>query len=248
MIIILNFNEEVPKLEKEDWLAGIRTIYPVSISYIPLGLACGIVLQQSGFNPLAVFLSSLFIYGGASQFLIASMMLSGLAVFEIITMVFFINLRHLLMSSTFAQRLSKESTLFTMLFAHVITDESFAVNTMKFRLDSNWSTKKGLAASITAWLTWVFSTFAGSLLGNSFAVSTVVMNYVLTAMFIFLLVSQMENKLMIWTGLFGLLIAVIVKFVLPGGIAILVASIIASLFGVVLETYLSKKGGTLHES
>lgn len=248
MIVILNFNEEVPAVKKEDWLSGIRTIFPVSISYIPLGLACGIVLQQSGFNALAVFFTSVLIYGGASQFLIASMMLSGLAAFEIITMVFFINLRHLLMSSTFAKRLSKESPLFTMLFAHIITDESFAVNTLKFRLDSNWTTEKGMAASITAWLTWVFSTVAGSLLGNTFTVSTVVMNYVLTAMFIFLLVSQMENKLLVWVGLFGLVVAVLMKLMMPGGIAILVASIISSLFGVTLETYMGKKGGAVHES
>ncbi|MGP6139379.1 AzlC family ABC transporter permease [Jeotgalibaca sp. A127] len=235
-------------MKKEEWLAGIKTIFPVSISYIPLGLACGIVLQQSGFNAIAVFLASLLVYGGASQFLIASMTLSGAAVFEIITMVFFINLRHLLMSSTFAQRLNKESTLFNMMFAHVITDESFAVNTLKFKLDPKWTPQKGVAASITAWLAWVVSTVAGSLLGNAFEVSTVVMTYVLTAMFIYLLVSQMENKIMVWTGLFGLVIAVLMKMLLQNGIAILIASILASLFGLALEIIKNRKEGIVHES
>lgn len=248
MIGILKFNEEVFYLEKEEWLTGIKTIVPVSISYIPLGLACGIVLQQSGFNPIAVFLASLLVYGGASQFLIASMTLSGAGVLEVITMVFFINLRHLLMSSTFAQRLNKQSTVFNMLFAHVITDESFAVNTLKFKLDPKWTPQKGLAASMTAWLSWVVSTVAGSLLGNAFEVSTVVMTFVLTAMFIYLLISQMENKIMVCTGLFGLLIAVLMKLWLQNGIAILVASILASLFGVFLEMLRGKKEVIIRES
>lgn len=247
MIVLLNFGEEVCLLKKEDWLAGARIMFPVVVSYIPLGIACGIVLQQSGFNPLAVFLSSLLIFAGASQFLIASMMMSHAVALEIIIMVLFINLRHLLMSSTFAQRLNKESRLFTMLFAHVITDESFAVNTMKFKLDPHWNTNKGLASSLVAWFTWVVSTVAGSVLGNAFEVSTVVMNFVLTAMFIYLLVSQMENKTMVWTGVFGLGIAVLLKMVLPNGIAILLASILASLFGLMLEKVQSK-GEVQHES
>ena len=58
----------------------------------------------------------------------------------------------------------------------------------------------------------------------------------------------MENKLLVWVGLFGLVVAVLMKLMMPGGIAILVASIISSLFGVTLETYMGKKGGAVHES
>lgn len=235
-------------MQKDDWLAGAKIIFPISISYIPLGLACGILLQQSGFHPFSVFMASLLIYGGASQFLIASMLLSGAAIIEIITMVFFINLRHLLMASTSAKRLKRQSTHFNLLFAQIITDESFAVNTMKFKVDKDWTPEKALAAGIIAHMTWVGSTFIGSLLGNTIALSTVVMNYVLTAMFIFLLVSQMDNQIVVWTGIFGMAVAILLKLILPSGIVILFASVLASLFGLSLELFKDWKGARLHES
>lgn len=235
-------------MKKEEWRTGFQAILPVCISYVPIGLACGVLLQQAGFNSIAVLMTSLFIYGGASQFMIASMTMSGVGVLEIVLMVFFINLRHLLMSSTLASRLKNESTLFNMLFAQTITDESYAVNLMKFKLDSGWTTNKALVAGTASYLTWGISTFIGGVLGSSVTISTVIMNYMLTAMFIYLLAAQIENWVLFWTSIFAIVLSVILKVILKNGIAILIASIIASFFGLVLSTIKEKKEGVIHES
>lgn len=235
-------------MKKEEWRDGFKAMIPVCISYFPIGLACGVLLQQAGFNSIAVLLMSLLVYGGASQFMIASMTISGVGFIEIVLMVFFINLRHLLMSSTIAGHLKNKSNLFNLAFAQSITDESYAVNMMKFKIDPSWTANKAMTAGVATYVTWASSTTIGALLGGSVSISTVVMNYMLTAMFIFLLVSQIENWVLFWTTIFAMVSAVILKVVLKNGIAILIASIIASLVGLGLANLKARKEEVVHES
>ena len=196
-------------MSKKEWLAGMRAIYPVCFGYIPMGLACGVLLQQAGYHWLAVMLMSLLIYGGASQFMIASMTVAGAGLLEMVIMIFFINLRHLLMSSSLAHRIREKSTAFSIFFAQTITDESFAVNTLYFKTEGMWNPTKAIAANVTAYATWILSTGIGAMAGKSIALSPVVMNYILIAMFIFLLISQIENRIVFWTAVFSSITAVL---------------------------------------
>lgn len=235
-------------MKKEEWLEGVKTTLPICISYFPIGIACGIVMQQSGFGAFAVLLTSMLLYGGASQFMIAGMMLSGAGLLEILFMVFFINLRHLLMSSSLASRVKDESSLFHFVFAQTITDESFGINTIHFRNHLDWTPNKALAAGTLPYLTWVVSTFIGAIAGNTLEVSTLVMNYMLTAMFIYLLVTQIENRIILWTAISAIIFAIIFMLLLQNTISILIASILASLFGLYLETLKEKKRGRIYEN
>lgn len=222
-------------MKKVDWKEVWKTMLPICISYIPIGIGCGILLEQAGFGSLAVLLTSLLIYGGASQFMIASMTLGGATLIQVVTMVFFINLRHILMSSSLASKVKTRSTTFNLLFAQTITDESFAINTLEFKTNPNWTSNNALAAGVIAYLTWAASTFVGALVGNNLALSTVVMNYLLVAMFIYLLVSQMENKVFLYTAIFAAVSAVLLKLVFQNGVGVLIASVLASFFGLALE-------------
>ena len=213
--------------------------------YIPMGLACGVLLQQAGYHWLAVMLMSLLIYGGASQFMIASMTVAGAGLLEMVIMIFFINLRHLLMSSSLAHRIREKSTAFSIFFAQTITDESFAVNTLYFRTDGMWNPTKAMAANVTAYSTWIISTGIGAMAGKSIALSPVVMNYILIAMFIFLLISQIENRIVFWTAVFSGITAVVLMNLLRHNIAIVLTSILASGFGLYLQNKKDDKEGIL---
>ena len=232
-------------MSKKEWLAGMRAIYPVCFGYIPMGLACGVLLQQAGYHWLAVMLMSLLIYGGASQFMIASMTVAGAGLLEMVIMIFFINLRHLLMSSSLAHRIREKSTAFSIFFAQTITDESFAVNTLYFRTEGMWNPTKAMAANVTAYSTWIISTGIGAMAGKNIALSPVVMNYILIAMFIFLLISQIENRIVFWTAVFSGIMAVVLMNLLRHNIAIVLTSILASGFGLYLQNKKDDKEGIL---
>ena len=234
-------------MSKSDWMAGVKAIYPVCFGYIPMGLACGVLLQQSGYHWVAVLFMSMFIYGGAAQFMIASMTAAGAGILEMVVMVFFINLRHLLMSSSLAQKIKAKKIPFSMLFAQTITDESFAVNTMHFKNDEQWTPNRGLSANITAYATWIISTAIGAFAGKSIAISPVVMNYILIAMFIYLLISQIENRIVLWTAILSGILAVVLMNLLHHNIAIVITSVCASGFGLFLQNIKDAKEGILRE-
>lgn len=40
------------KKKSAPWLQALHAVMPLCISYIPVGLACGVLLQKVGFDPL----------------------------------------------------------------------------------------------------------------------------------------------------------------------------------------------------
>jgi len=89
---------------------GAKAALPIVLGYLPVGMAFGVLARQAGLTPIEIGLMSLLVYAGASQFLAIEMILKGIAWFPTVIATFFINLRHLLMSSTLSLFLP-ESTL-----------------------------------------------------------------------------------------------------------------------------------------
>ena len=112
---------------------GIKAAWPICIGYIPLGLAFGILAQKAGFDWLDIGIMSAIVFAGSSQFIAVSMLGAGAAPPSIILTTFAVNLRHVLMSSALAVHLHGVSRRFLSLFAYGVTDESFAVNIVRFR-------------------------------------------------------------------------------------------------------------------
>lgn len=227
-------------MKVQDWRAGFKVIYPVLLGYIPLGLACGMLLHDAGFSTLAILLMSLLVFAGASQFMAASMVAMGATTPAIIIMGFFLNLRHSLMSSSMSNRVKKSSIPFILLFSHTLADEAYAVNYNQFQ-NHEWSEQKALAANLLAYLTWCISTAIGGVLGSALVVNTVIMNYILISMFIYLLVSQFVSKVVVFVGLFSGVLSVILMLLLKHNIALVIAAILASFVGYFIEDYLAKK-------
>jgi len=221
-------------MTKKDWLEGFKQIIPVAASYIPLGIACGMALQDAGFSSVGIFLLSLLVYAGAAQFMAASMVAVGASVPSIILMTFFLNLRHILMSSSISSYLKKKSPSFMLLFSHTLSDEAFGVNIHRFTT-KNWSPEKGMAANLLGYSTWVFSTVAGGLIGTTLNIHTVVVNYVLIAMFICMLLDQFVSRTHLIVGIAAGVLAVILKIILQHNISLVIAAVLASLVGYLLD-------------
>lgn len=234
-------------MQKQDWLTGLKVIYPVLISYVPLGLAGGMVLYDAGFNAPSILAMSLLVFGGAAQFMAASMVSMGASISAIITMTFFLNLRHLLMSSSISGFIKKPSLPFVLFFSHTLADESFAINYNQFN-NHKWTANKALSVNLLAYLTWALSTVAGGLIGSAWEIDTTIVNYVLIAMFISLLISQFVSKLYVFVGLTAGVLAVVFTILLQHTIALVLAAIVASFIGYFTDEYLlSRKEQTRNE-
>lgn len=227
-------------MKKQDWMDGLKVIYPVMISYVPLGLAGGMVLYDAGFNAVTILAMSLLVFGGAAQFMAASMVSMGASIPAIITMTFFLNLRHLLMSSSMSGFIKKTSLPFTLFFSHTLADESFAINYNQFK-NHEWTANKALSINTLNYLTWSLSTFIGAIVGSAWVIDTTIINYVLIAMFISLLVNQFVSKLYFFVGLTAGVLAVVFMILLQHTIALVIAAILASFIGYFTDEYLTNK-------
>jgi 4-azaleucine resistance transporter AzlC len=214
--------------------AGVRAAWPISMGYIPIGLAFGVLAQKAGLSPAAVALMSVLVFAGSSQFIAVSMMANGAAPAAIILTTFTVNLRHLLMSSSLSVFLKTASRKKLLLFAYGVTDESFAVNHARFS-SGDWGVARALVLNYFANLTWVISTVAGAVCGQFIPAGFLGIDYALVAMFICLLVFQLKGRLYVLTAVLAGGLAVGLALLVPGNAYIVLASIAAATLGVICK-------------
>jgi 4-azaleucine resistance transporter AzlC len=212
-------------------LQGLSAALPIWVGYAAVGIPFGVLARQAGLSPVQIALMSIIVFAGSSQFIAVSMIGSGASILPIIITTFFVNLRHLLMSSSLALYLKGTSKGILSLFAYGVTDESFAVNLTKF-MHGGWDVKKALVVNHTANAVWIASTIAGGYLGEVVPEGALGIDYALTAMFIALLVFQLRNSLVIVLSILSGLLSLIFSLLLPGAWNIVLASMIAASAGV----------------
>ena len=144
--------------------AALAEGWPVLISVFVVGVPFGIVARQAGLDPLEIIAMSLFVFAGASQFVMVQLLTDGAAVPLIIATVFLVNLRHALMSASVRPYLGRLSLPRRLGAAYFLTDEAFAMAT-------GW-TRRGhrevsyyLTFAVSLFLLWNIATVIGLTLG-----------------------------------------------------------------------------------
>lgn len=209
---------------------GLRSAWPICMAYFPLGMAFGVLAQKAGLTPAEIGLMSILVFAGSAQFVAVSMISGGAEPLSIVLTTFMINLRHVLMSSSLSVFLKGTTPAFLSCFAYGVTDESFAVNIMRFR-GGSWSRWSALAVNQCSNGAWVLSTIVGGYGGQFIPVGFMGIDYALCAMFISLLVLQLRGALYVLTALISGGVAVLVCLLMPGNGYVIVASLIGATAG-----------------
>ena len=224
-------------------LQGLTAALPIWVGYAAVGIPFGVLARQAGLSPIQIALMSIIVFAGSSQFIAVSMIGSGASILPIIITTFFVNLRHLLMSSSLALHLKGISKGILSLFAYGVTDESFAVNLTKF-MQGGWDVNRALVVNHTANAVWIASTIAGGYLGEVVPEGALGIDYALTAMFIALLVFQLRNSLVIALAVLSGLLSLIFSLLLPGAWNVVLASMISASTGVwIMYTFRHRNKG-----
>ncbi|MBA2862806.1 AzlC family ABC transporter permease [Methanococcus maripaludis] len=148
------------------YFEGIKDAIPISIGYLPIGIAFGILAKSMGIPYEISILMSLIIFAGASQFVGVNLIAIGTSSFEIVLTTFILNLRHFLMSSSLSQRIEyTKSKKFLSLISFGVTDETFAVASLKN--EPKLSPEFLFGLNFTAFFAWNLGTFLGIFLAES---------------------------------------------------------------------------------
>jgi len=213
---------------------ALNAALPVWLGYAAVGIPFGVLAAKQGLTPLMIALMSAIVFAGSSQFIAVSMFGAGAGMLSIIITTFFVNLRHVLMSSALALHLKGHSRWLLSLYAYGVTDESFAVNLTRFT-QGDWDIRRALFVNHSANIVWCISTVAGGYVGAVIPEGALGIDYALTAMFLALLVLQTTTWLMASVALLSGLLAVVLAGLWPGNWHVIVATIIAATAGVVIQ-------------
>lgn len=222
--------------EKFEIRQALKIAYPVMLGYLFLGIPCGLLCQKVGMDIIQVLLMCILFYSGAGQYMIPNMWLTGSPILSIAASVVLVNTRQLLYSASLSRFCSNIKKTLTFLFGATVTDESFAINIVKFEL-SNWSIKNAILVNIFSQCSWAIANILGVLLGTYLSVPTAMASFAMTSIFLCLLFSQKKGSANIGAAIFAALGVVFCKIIGLEGPAIL----IGSLFGVFVGIILSKK-------
>jgi len=207
---------------------------PLGPGIVAFGLLYGVMARQVGFRPWEACAMSLIVHAGSAQFTAVGMWQAASAL-PIILTTLVINLRHLLLGASIAPHLRGLSTPWKALLALWMSDEPYALAIAEYERGRG-SHLYFLGANVGVYLIWPVSGLAGALLGRAIPdPAQYGLDLVFPLAFLGLLTAFLENRIGVAVALVAGGLALLGMFLLPGKWGIIVAGLLASGLGVLLE-------------
>ncbi|MDO4380254.1 MAG: AzlC family ABC transporter permease [Clostridia bacterium] len=221
-------------MKKTEIIIGAKNALPICLSVIPVGISYGILAIKAGMTTFQTVLMSALVMAGSSQLTVVGM-LSSASVAGMIMATFFINLRHIVMSSSVMNRLKNSSLASKLVCSFALCDESFAVFSVSKSNESGFL----FGANSALYLFWILSSFCGCILGRFLPeVISKSFNVAFYASFLAMLIPNVKMKK-------GLLIPILLSAIVNTVLQLFLPSnycvIIAMIFGALAGTFLIKE-------
>lgn len=226
-------------LINEQYISGVRDSVPTMLGYLSIGFACVVVSSTAGLTVTEIFLLSFLLYAGSAQFVVAAMVSTHTPASVVIFTVFFINLRHLLLSSSIVTRFDFLKPSQCFLVGCELTDENFALATIKSVKSGSLSFSWMLGANNSAHLSWILGNVSGGILGGLIPSPTSLgLDFALVAMFAGILVSHLESNHRLKKDLIIILCTVVSMIVFTflnfSFLSVVMATIVGATVGMVI--------------
>ena len=223
---------------KQKLFQGAKTGSPIAIGYLPIAVAFGALALEAGLTVLQAVGMSAAVFAGASQFMAIGMLLSGAGPFQIIIATFCVNLRHLIMSLTVADRLGELPGLWKLPLSFGVTDETFAVLSLHTGMPQGRERRLfALGLMAIAYAAWVGGTLLGGGLAHMIPPSlSSGMAVALYAMFIGLLIPAAKKvPRLAWIAVIGMGLCYILHHFLDKGWSVVLATVLGGCVGMFIH-------------
>jgi len=218
----------------KDFWRGLLATLPLAPGVVAFGLLYGVMARQVGFSPWEAWAMSLIVHAGSAQFTAMGMWETAGAV-PIILATLTINLRHLLMGASVAPYLRDLSPLWKALLALWMSDESYALAIAEYER-GHGSHHYFLGANVGIYLAWPTSGLLGALLGAAIPdPGRYGLDLVFPLAFLGLLTTFLKDRIGVVVALAAGGLALLGAFLLPGKWYVIVAGLLGSGLGLLLE-------------
>ena len=187
--------------------AALKAAFPHTIPIFAgfwfLGFAYGIYMNVSGFSFVYPMVMSITIFGGSLEFLAVTMLLAPFAPVQTFVMALLVQARHLFYGISMLDRYKDMGwKRFYLIFG--LCDESFSINytaEIPEGIDKGWFM---FFVTLLNQLYWVTGSTLGGLAGSLLSFDTEGLDFVMTAMFVVIFLTQWKKEKKHHTGLIGL--------------------------------------------
>jgi len=187
---------------------AVQGTIPVMFGYIPIGIAFGFLLTQSGYFWLYAVLMSIVIYSGATQFLAIGFFVNHAAMIEIAVTTLLLNLRHSFFGLSLIRKFSGVSRVKPYLI-FALTDETYALLTSMDEPEQQSKARYYFFISLLNHLYWIIGTLIGALIGQVIKTDLRGMDFALTALFVVLVIEQYRKIRSLRPFLIGAIVGII---------------------------------------
>ncbi len=172
---------------------SLKHSIPILISFIPVGLAYGILMQTSGLNWVWTGACSLFVFAGSLQFPAVSFFAGGVSLLSVMIMALLLNSRHIFYGIPFLEKW-KNYGIWKLFLIYALPDEAFSLHCSNTFDDGNEVNKRWTYVfdALLILLYWVSLSIIGALLGSLITFRTDGIDFALTALFIVILLEQLK--------------------------------------------------------
>jgi 4-azaleucine resistance transporter AzlC len=179
-------------LEKDGFVRGLGASLPIAVGYVPIAISFGLVSVQSGLGPWMTVSISTFIFAGASQFVLVSLLSTGAGFWDTLAVVLLMNSRHAFYGPLLARKLSPDHARFPRTWlAAGLTDEVFAISLSQLgKVNEQHRETWHIGLQVGAYTAWVIGTAIGAISSAQMAHLPIVhqaIHFVLPALFMALL-------------------------------------------------------------
>ena len=179
--------------QKNSFLYALRRSIPIMVGYFPVGVAYGVLMSQLGYNFLWSAISSLVVYAGSLQMLMVSFLANNVPVLTVAVTALLLNCRHLFYGISFIDKFKKYGFCkYFLIFT--LSDESYSLLCAyqeNDNVDEKWV---HIFSAVLIWLYWVVFSGLGGLIGQLITFNTAGIDFALTALFVVILIEQLEGK------------------------------------------------------
>ena len=184
---------------------------PIMCSYLFLGMAYGILLEEAGLKWFHAVLASVTVYTGAFQFVLTSLLSAGASFATIALTCFFMSSRQTFYALSFVEDFNQMGRWKPyMIFS--LTDETYAVN-CSLALTGEKKRKVMAPLALMCHIYWITGSLVGAVLGQLIPFSMEGIDFCMTALFVIIFIDQWEKARSHVPALIGLCAAVICLFV-----------------------------------
>lgn len=229
------------RLPPHGFWAGLAASAPVVPGAVAFGLVYGVLARQAGLSLWATAAMSVLVFAGAAQ-LTAVSMWGQAGPGLIIATTLMINLRHLLMGASVAPHLRGQPGAWKALLAFGLTDESYALAISRY-LRGEGSREFFLGANLAFYGGWTLSSLTGGVLGGLVVDPGrwgIALVFPLT--FLGLLVPLLGRPVTVVVAGASGIVAVATAAWLPGKGNLVLAILVGSAIGAVLEAWWTPTG------